>query len=400
MFAVLENHIPVVKQLLARSADCAQADAAGRSALHFAAHAGNTNMVKLLLEHKADANKRADNGATALVAAAQSGSTEVAATLLMARADVTLQDNLGLPALSYAESHGHAETAALLRAHIANARNSLGPLPAPAIAIRSVSGPVDSKFNNTVDKRGRRKPAGSDQLQAPVPSSAMPLQVAQNLQPLAHLNSSANGSYHRPDSHSLHSTPSPQQQLSSFSLAGASPRMNGIGHSVSPAQSPAPCADCSGKDKVIASLNHQLRELAAANTRNAETNALLQSLQVQQETRLSELEAAVRQSGQASFADQNSQRELEAERKAAAVAQRKIAELQQQLAAALTDARDKAKQLAAEQDAHAKLQTAYNHLRGLGLHGVHCLSTSSRVILCSCLQRSRKRASWTSCMRN
>ena len=86
----------------------------GRTALMFAAAAGDIEMARLLLENGAPINHQTDIGTTALMYAAAEGHVEIARLLLENRALINRQTNAGITALMYAVVEGHVEMARLL----------------------------------------------------------------------------------------------------------------------------------------------------------------------------------------------------------------------------------------------------------------------------------------------
>jgi hypothetical protein len=92
------GHADTVAFLLQAGADVALADACGRTALHYAAGAGDRATAAALLASGADASRRDASGATPLH---YSTSDAVAGVLLAADADATAVDALGRPALGW-----------------------------------------------------------------------------------------------------------------------------------------------------------------------------------------------------------------------------------------------------------------------------------------------------------
>ena len=86
----------------------------GRTALMFAAAAGDIEMAHLLLENGAPINHQTDIGTTALMYAAVEGHVEIARLLLENGALINRQTNAGITALMYAVVEGHVEMARLL----------------------------------------------------------------------------------------------------------------------------------------------------------------------------------------------------------------------------------------------------------------------------------------------
>ena len=115
--AIKQGHAEVVRLLLEHwmweySAD--GRDDYGRTALMYAAAAGDLEMARLLLENGAPIKAQTDNGITALMFAAAEGHVEMARLLLENGAPIKAQTDNGITALMYAAAAGDLEMARLL----------------------------------------------------------------------------------------------------------------------------------------------------------------------------------------------------------------------------------------------------------------------------------------------
>lgn len=106
--------MPVIEEALAAGANIEAGDAAGRTALMWAAIHGNAALVGYLIERGANVNARDRRGRSALMWAAVTGRARAAAALLAADADAALVDSAGKDAASHAAGEGHAELAEVL----------------------------------------------------------------------------------------------------------------------------------------------------------------------------------------------------------------------------------------------------------------------------------------------
>ncbi len=113
--AAFNGHTDIVRMLLERGADVQHRDAAGRTALMYAATGPYAETVDVLLAAGAEPNA-VDSGEkfTALMHAAAEGQLEVVRTLLAHNADPQLHDVDGDTARDFAERNGHAEVVQLL----------------------------------------------------------------------------------------------------------------------------------------------------------------------------------------------------------------------------------------------------------------------------------------------
>jgi TonB family protein len=90
-------------------------DAAGWTALMYAAHSEDPHLVQLLLKAEAELDLANRDGETALVVAVKRGNVEAARQLLMAGADVTSKDARGRTALEWAEEDNRTYLAQIIR---------------------------------------------------------------------------------------------------------------------------------------------------------------------------------------------------------------------------------------------------------------------------------------------
>ena len=126
--AVASSNVERARDLLAKRPNLVDARTLmGKTALHLAVEAGNTNMVAFLLDAGADANARGDS-VTPLHSAALNGNVEIAELLLGrgAAVDATGFRHNDTP-LQVAALHGNADVVRLLLANGAdlNAQNML-----------------------------------------------------------------------------------------------------------------------------------------------------------------------------------------------------------------------------------------------------------------------------------
>lgn len=130
MWAVRNNHIDIVKELIAKIANVDPVLwQIQRTALWHAAFDGHNEIVKLLIESGADVNKTDENGVGPLFAAAQEGNTEIVKDLIKAGADIESKDNNdGATPLLIAADRGMADVVAKLVAKGADveARSDVG----------------------------------------------------------------------------------------------------------------------------------------------------------------------------------------------------------------------------------------------------------------------------------
>jgi hypothetical protein len=98
------NEVELIQRLLDQGVDPKSHDSRQRTALHFAACKGHTNIARLLLERGADPNQRDVVGNTPLHLAACTNHTEIVTLLLRAGTDINAIDNSGRTPLHLAQS--------------------------------------------------------------------------------------------------------------------------------------------------------------------------------------------------------------------------------------------------------------------------------------------------------
>lgn len=133
MYAALQGELETVKLLLSRGAEVNQP---GWTALHYAASGGQLSVVQLLLEHHAYIDAASPNGTTPLMMAARQQRPTVARYLVEQGADPTLANEAGLTAADYFEQLGDAEHARWVRERAEAFRRRYGTKEAPVPARR------------------------------------------------------------------------------------------------------------------------------------------------------------------------------------------------------------------------------------------------------------------------
>lgn len=106
--------MPVVEEALAAGARIDATDAAGRTALMWAAFHGHAPILRVLIGAGADVNARDRRGRTALMWAALANRADATVALVLAGADAALADDDGADAAAHALSGGHAALAEAL----------------------------------------------------------------------------------------------------------------------------------------------------------------------------------------------------------------------------------------------------------------------------------------------
>ena len=114
--AALADDTELVRQLLGASADIDAKDEGDWSALHVAASAGRAQAVDVLLLCRADVNAATGAGGSALTYAASKGHTQIVRAMLAAKADVKLSDKGGSTPLHRAAARGHCAVLEMLLA--------------------------------------------------------------------------------------------------------------------------------------------------------------------------------------------------------------------------------------------------------------------------------------------
>ncbi|RZF44266.1 hypothetical protein LSTR_LSTR006816 [Laodelphax striatellus] len=132
--AALDGDLDRVLKLLSSGARCVNAlDAAGYTALHYAARAGHADVCRALLQAGAAVDLATRAGrSTALHRAALRGNEQVVRILLEAKADPLLQDSDGRTPLHRALEGRHSAVAKLLldaAPQIADVADTQGNLP-------------------------------------------------------------------------------------------------------------------------------------------------------------------------------------------------------------------------------------------------------------------------------
>jgi hypothetical protein len=117
VFAVTNDRVPLVKELLAKGVDPNSVDPAGEPMLVVAARFGFKGTVDALLAGKANVNAKSAVGDTAIMAAALNGHLDVVQTL---RAKGAALDGPGWTPLLYAATGGHDAVVTYLLAEGAN----------------------------------------------------------------------------------------------------------------------------------------------------------------------------------------------------------------------------------------------------------------------------------------
>ena len=113
-FAAFYDSVGVAEILLDKEADVNLKNNIGWSALIYAAKYGHTKIGTLLLENKADLNLQNKEGWSALMEAARYGHTKIGTMLVDNKADLNLQDKDGWTALMDAARYGHTKIGTLL----------------------------------------------------------------------------------------------------------------------------------------------------------------------------------------------------------------------------------------------------------------------------------------------
>ena len=113
MLAAKCNNVTAAKRLIVTS-NINEANAAGSTALHFAAFYGSAAVAEILLDKEADVNLQTKTGMSALIYAAMKGHTDMVKVLVENKADLNLQTNIGWSALMEAARYGHTDMVKVL----------------------------------------------------------------------------------------------------------------------------------------------------------------------------------------------------------------------------------------------------------------------------------------------
>ncbi len=103
LIAIERGDKSAVLSLLNKGASANAADAAGRTALGYAAINGQTDLIEEFLRRGADVNAQSAQGTTPLIAAGLFGDPEIVRMLIASGADVNAKEKGGETALSYAQ---------------------------------------------------------------------------------------------------------------------------------------------------------------------------------------------------------------------------------------------------------------------------------------------------------
>jgi ankyrin repeat protein len=142
--AVKAGDVARVQELLLpqSNVDINAQDKYDRTALHWAACNGHTEIVQLLIAHQCDVNLTDEYGNTALHWATIKDKIEIVKLLITHRCDINAQDKYGNTVLYFAAMYGHTGIAQLLIAHQCNVNltNSYGRT---ALHVASVNGKIE-----------------------------------------------------------------------------------------------------------------------------------------------------------------------------------------------------------------------------------------------------------------
>jgi uncharacterized protein len=115
IYAATAGNAPVAKLVLDAGAKTTLLDKSGNSALHYAAERGNVEVLRLMLDAKAPPDLLNKQGATPLLIAAGRGRAEAVRLLLDRGASVAKQDYTGRDALSWAQDNRQNGIVQILR---------------------------------------------------------------------------------------------------------------------------------------------------------------------------------------------------------------------------------------------------------------------------------------------
>jgi len=114
--AAIADDTELMRRLLEASADLNAKDDGDWTPLHVAASAGRAQVVEVLLLRGIDVDASTSAGGSALTYAASKGHTAIAASLLQAKADVKHADRAGSTPIHLAAARGHCDVLAMLLA--------------------------------------------------------------------------------------------------------------------------------------------------------------------------------------------------------------------------------------------------------------------------------------------
>ena len=123
VFAISNDRVPLVKELLAKGVDPNSVGPNGEPALVMAARAGYTGTIDVLLAAKANVNAKSAFGDTAIMAASLNGHLEIVRKLRARGAQI---DGAGWTPLIYAATGGHDAVVTYLLTEGANV-NAVSP---------------------------------------------------------------------------------------------------------------------------------------------------------------------------------------------------------------------------------------------------------------------------------
>lgn len=112
MYAALYGDLEIVKLLVSKGASF---NHPGWTPLHYAASGGQTSVIEFLLERSAYIDAPSENGTTPLMLAARQKQVSAVQLLVREGADPTLANQAGLTAADYLERNGIADEAQRLR---------------------------------------------------------------------------------------------------------------------------------------------------------------------------------------------------------------------------------------------------------------------------------------------
>jgi ankyrin repeat protein len=136
IFAIANDRVPQVKELLAKGIDPNTVDPSGEPVLVAAARAGYTATVDALLAAKANVNARSVVGDTAIMTAALNGHLDLVKKLRLRGADIA---GTGWTPLIYASTGGHDAVVSYLLAEGANV-NAVSPNGTSALMMAAREG--------------------------------------------------------------------------------------------------------------------------------------------------------------------------------------------------------------------------------------------------------------------